>query len=73
MTRAKKIILNVQCAFDPNHIFEKAYTIQEGTEDRESKVEAYCPFCDKMVSITIQGKPVPDKELLRRFGPEDIS
>jgi aspartate carbamoyltransferase regulatory subunit len=69
MKKVKKVVYNVQCAYNPEHIFEKVFEIQEGSEKIDSELEAYCPYCDKFVSIEIQGKPPPD-ELLRKFNIE---
>jgi hypothetical protein len=42
--------------------------IEAGSEHVQSEVEAFCPFCDKMVTVTVQGKLIPDAALLRKFG-----
>jgi len=67
MKRQKKVVYNVQCAHEEEHLFEKMFVIEEGSEQVESEVEAFCPFCDEMVTVTVRGKLVPDEELLRRF------
>ena len=69
MKKVKRVKYTVQCANNPDHIFEHVYTIVEGTEDKQSDVQAYCPYCDDFVDITIQGTVKPDS-ILRRF---DIS
>jgi hypothetical protein len=73
MKKGKKVIYKVRCSFNSKHFFHKAFTVEEGTEHTETKAEAYCPFCDKWVSVTIQGKLIPDKELIRKFGLPDSS
>jgi len=65
--KKRKIKYNVQCANNPEHIFEYIYTIEEGSEDIKSEVQAFCPYCDDFVDITIKGKVVPDAGLLRKF------
>ncbi len=70
MLGTKKVVFKVQCAYDETHIFEKALEIKKGTEAKETEVQAYCPFCEKHVDVTVQGKVVPDTELLRKFGLE---
>ena len=67
MAKEKKVLYMVQCAFDPEHEFEKAFTVEEGSEQKETKVEAFCPFCDKRVMATVKGKVVPEESILRRF------
>jgi len=67
MKKAKKIICNVRCAFDETHVFEAAFLIKEGSEDIKTRVEKFCPFCDKMVTVAVQGEVLPDRELLRKF------
>ena len=64
----KKIKFKVQCANNPEHIFEKVIEIVAGTENTETELQAYCPFCDEFVDITIQGEPSPDT-ILRRILP----
>lgn len=68
MKKQKKITYTVECAYDPQHVFEKSFVIEEGTEHLESTVEAYCPHCDELVQVTIRGRIVADSEVLRRFG-----
>ncbi len=70
MRQTKKVVFKVQCAYDESHIFEKVLEIEEGTEDKETEVQAYCPFCEKHVDVTVQGRVVPDTELLRKYGLE---
>ena len=67
MKRLKKQVYEVQCANDPAHVFPKIITTQEGTEDTETEVQAYCPFCDEMVTFTVQGELEVDEEFLRKF------
>ena len=62
-----KVTYMVQCAYDENHKFEKVFEIEEGTEQTFSNVQAYCPECDKMVEVTVQGKVIPDENILRMF------
>jgi hypothetical protein len=67
MKKTQKILYKVQCFYNSDHIFEKAYIIEEGSEASESEVQPFCPFCEKHVKVTIQGKVVPDKDILREF------
>ncbi len=68
MKKEKKVTYLVQCVYDPEHEFEKVFTIEDGSEERvESEVEAYCAQCDKHVSVTIKGKALPNEEILRKF------
>ena len=67
MKNTKRIKKKVQCANNPDHIFEKAYTIELDSENQESNVQAYCPWCDDFVDVTIKGKVVPDDTLFREF------
>jgi ribosomal protein L44E len=62
----KKVAYKVQCA-PCKKIFDKTFEIEEGSENIATYVEAYCPFCDKRVTVTVQGKVVADKELLRKI------
>ncbi len=67
MKKAKRVLYNVECAYNPEHVFEKVFKIEEGSEAMESEVEAYCPYCEKHVTTTIKGKAAPDESLLKRF------
>ena len=67
MRPSKKVLYDVQCAYDDAHVFQKNIEIEAGSEDTTSEIEAFCPYCGKHVSITIQGKAMPNQELLRRF------
>lgn len=59
--QTKQLILTVQCAFDSSHIFEKSFEVLENEEKPAvSEVEAFCPFCGKMNTLTIKSTPVPD-------------
>lgn len=64
----KKVFYNVQCAFDEKHVFEKALEVEVGSESVESEVDAFCPFCNKMVSITIKGKAAMNTSVMRGIG-----
>ena len=66
--KTKKVVYEVQC--NEGHTFEKVFEIEEGSENIKTKVQTYCPHCEKYVTYAIQGKVVPDQEVLRRF---DIS
>ena len=66
--RKKQVKYTVQCAVNPDHLFDKVYDIKEGSEEADtSEVEAYCPYCDALVQFEIKGKVAPDIDLLRRF------
>ena len=52
--KKKKVKQSVQCANDSEHIFEFAYTIVEGSEEIETEVQPYCPFCKDFVDVTIK-------------------
>ncbi len=65
--KTKKVVYHVQCNSDPEHIIEKVIEIEEGSENTETNVQAYCPLCKEHVTATIQGKVVPDQDILRKF------
>jgi hypothetical protein len=65
MKITKKLVFNVQCAYNPEHVFEKVFTVEDNTETVESEVQAFCPDCEKKVTVTIKGRVLPDAELLR--------
>ena len=61
----------------PNdHTFQKVFEVEKLTGEETTEVHAYCPHCDKddvRVTIPVEGRIVPDAELLRGFGlnPEE--
>ena len=69
----KKLLFNVQCQSDPEHIFEKVFELEENRErpEKESEVEAFCPYCSKIAAVTVKEKAPLDQEILRRFEEQD--
>jgi hypothetical protein len=62
----KKVLYHVQCAYNEKHIFEKSFEIEEGSEDKEeSEVQTYCPQCNKLVTVVVKGKVLPDTKIFR--------
>ncbi len=70
MKKTKKVVYEIQCQSNPEHILEKVIEIEEGSEKFETEIQAYCPKCDKYVKAIVQGKLVPDQDILRKFNPE---
>jgi hypothetical protein len=66
--KTKKVLYNVQCAFDEKHVFEKVLEVEVGTESVESEVDAFCPSCNKMVSIMVKGKVAMNTSVMRGTG-----
>ena len=68
----KPVKYRVQCAFDEKHVFDKVFNIKEGSEEGPpSEVEAFCPFCEKPMTLKVQGEVGKDEVLMRtleRFG-----
>jgi len=67
MKKVKRMLYHVRCARNPEHIFPKVFFIEADSEQKESHLDVYCPFCDDFVAITVQGKVIPDEKLLRKF------
>ena len=67
MAKRKRVVYEVVCPNDPKHVFTRAFEIEPGSEDVQSKVEAYCARCDAFVQVTVKGKAPLNKEILRRF------
>ncbi len=67
MKKMKRVVYQVQCALNPKHVFEKVYLIEQGSENKQTDVNVYCPLCDAYVDITIQGKLVMDEVILREI------
>ena len=66
----KKVTYTVICPFNKEHKFLVVYKVEDEAKGVESKAIEYCPFCDKPVEVTIQGKLKNDTNVMRRFGFE---
>ncbi len=69
----KKVRFNVQCPVNPRHIFEKVFELEENQErpGKETGVEAFCPFCSKVLEVTVREKTPLDEDILKRFEEQD--
>jgi len=69
----KKVVFNVQCPGDPAHIFQRVFELELDREepDKDIKVDALCPYCTKIVDVTVIGKTPLDEEMLKRFVEQD--
>lgn len=67
MAKREKVVKEVVCPNNPKHVFPFAFEIEAGSENVQSKVEAYCPRCDAFVQVTVKGKLPRNEEVLRRF------
>ena len=71
MKKERTVVHKIQCVHNEEHIFEKTFKIEDGSGDgsvnEETELQAYCPFCDKSVTVIVKGKVLPDKELLRKY------
>ncbi|CAN2044674.1 hypothetical protein GMMP1_1410043 [Candidatus Magnetomoraceae bacterium gMMP-1] len=45
--------------------------IKAGTEEVQSTIQVYCPFCQKYINGKIQGEVHLDDEVMRKFGFND--
>jgi uncharacterized protein with PIN domain len=62
----KKVLYQVQCVYNENHLFEKVFEIEDGSEEKEeTEVENYCPYCNKLVTVVVKGKVPLDKTVFR--------
>jgi DNA-directed RNA polymerase subunit RPC12/RpoP len=59
MPKKNEKLYTVRCAYCGKE-FPKLIEIVEGSESTKTNQEAYCPFCKKMVSFSIQGKPAKE-------------
>jgi hypothetical protein len=70
MAKSKRVVYEVICPNNPKHVFPFAFEIEPGSENVQSKVQAYCPQCDAFVQVTVKGKLPPNVEVYRWFnGP----
>ena len=65
--KTERVLYNVECAFNKEHIFEKVIEIKQGSENSKTELQAYCPFCDELVNYKIQGEAVPNAAILKKF------
>lgn len=68
MVKSKKVVYNVQCPHNTEHLFQRELLIEDGTENVVSTVEAYCPWCEVMLNVEVQGRLVPNKKIIMKFG-----
>jgi hypothetical protein len=69
----KRVLFNVQCQVDAGHIFEKVFELEEDRErpGKETGVDAFCPYCSKIVQVTIKEKAPLNEEIIKRFEEQD--
>ncbi|MBU0755993.1 MAG: hypothetical protein KJ645_12690 [Planctomycetes bacterium] len=70
MPKSKKVVYEIVCCNNPEHVFSKAFEIKPGTEETLSEAEAYCPQCDDYVRVVIRGELPRNKDVLRKFNIE---
>ncbi|MCK4764318.1 MAG: hypothetical protein KAW12_19115 [Candidatus Aminicenantes bacterium] len=64
--KTKKVLYKVQCVYDEKHVFEKVFEIEEVSESKEeTEVQAYCPHCNELVTVVVQGKVPDDTRVFR--------
>lgn len=65
MAKKKKISTKVKCG-ECSNVFDIAIDIKpESEENNTSEVDAYCPFCDKMLTVEMKGEIISDTTILR--------
>lgn len=69
----KKRVYQVQCPFDPAHVFEKKFEFKDGVTGPppETVADVFCPFCAKMVTIKVKGEFPRNEEMDRLFKEQD--
>ncbi len=70
----KKVLYEVECPHhaegEKPHVFNRMFKLEEGSDEvTETEVQARCAICDKMVTVTIKGKPKLD-EWVKRYAEE---
>lgn len=64
----KRLLYSVRCTKDNDHVFEKIFEIEEGSEGVEETVaQTYCPECRTAVSVTVEGRLKLDADLVRQL------
>lgn len=64
----KNIIYNVKCPYGNHKPLPYSVTVNESKNIQGSSADIYCPYCDKFVNVIIEGQPVDNTEVDRRFG-----
>lgn len=64
MAKKETRLYTVQCGICEK-AFDKQITIFQDSEEEKSNLEAYCPWCQKLVSFTINGKLPKDFILMK--------
>ena len=65
MAGKAKRITKVKCGICSN-VFEIAIDIKAESEEKNtSEIDAYCPFCDKILTVELKGKILSDATILR--------
>ncbi len=62
-----KITYTVICPNNNKHELLLVSDVESGSDDTQSSVDIYCPDCDQYVRAEIQGKLIPDTEVLREY------
>ncbi len=67
----EKHCYKVQCSYDATHIFEIFLDIEKGSENKETIIEKFCPYCDedRMVEITVDGRVIGE-EIVRKIAKD---
>ena len=61
MPNTNKKLFTVKCGNPAcEKEFDKLIEILSGTENQETEQTTYCPWCRRMVTFTIDGKPPKD-------------
>jgi phage terminase large subunit GpA-like protein len=62
-----KVIYKVKCPHCKNE-FPLVVEVEEGSSETISNADVYCPHCNKVVKVKVEGKLVKDAEVFKRFG-----
>ena len=59
---------NVICPFDKSHKLKVVLEVEESKEKEGSKIDVYCPTCDKYVRVPLEKQLKPDRVVTRGHG-----
>lgn len=63
-----KVSFTVICAFNPDHKFPVVYDITNESEDIQDSKQEFCPYCGKLVNVTVKGELEAVSTVHRRLG-----
>ncbi|MEW6619027.1 MAG: hypothetical protein AB1422_06720 [bacterium] len=61
----KKVTHTVVCPYNKDHKFPVVLELKDESKGTKSSIDTFCPFCDKIVRVEIEGELSPDTVIMR--------